>query len=223
MKAVITLEENSPAKVQIEKSGAQRTVFLPLQQVADFIVSSVKEEAEEPAKAEPIVISPALPPNTVKYAKLSDGTDLIFTFHSETQADVSYHKDVFENVPFPHLVFCFGIRNNRITQKYVFAYKDRILRDSTKLYRFPYSNVYQSGSMCYHDNEPIHDVVQLQSFSHNWMRLGYNDHLYHQGTSNKLNEPLRGVFEKSQNKLFNYDILADTSLTFQTWSERLLK
>lgn len=224
MKAVITLDYNSPAKVQIEKNGTQRTLHLNMQDLADYIVSSVKEESAEPAppKAEVVMASPSLPPNTIKYARLSDGTDLLFIFHPETKATVTYHKTVFEHVPFPNLVFCFGVRNNQLIKKSVMAYKDRFLRDTTELYRFPYSNVYNGGSMCYFDNHPIQDLVQLQTLPHIWMNGSFNDHLYNQETNNKLNKPLREIFTSSQNKEFDYDMLKPMNSLFFRWAEGLL-
>ncbi len=224
MKAVITLEENSPAKVEIEKGGACRTLFLNMQELADYIVNSVKEEEETiNTKPEVLTVSPTLPPNTMKYARLSDDTDLMFLFHPQTKANVTYHGDVFKNVPFPNLVFCFGVRNKRLTAKYVLAYKDRILRDDTYLYRFPFSNVYEGGSMCYYDIDIVHDLVQLQSFPHNWLRQPFNDHLYNQESNNNLNQPLRGIFKRSQNQEFNYDMLVPTGMTFHSWAKKLLR
>ncbi|PVC74999.1 hypothetical protein C2I27_03675 [Priestia megaterium] len=226
MKAIITLEENSPSRVEIEKEGAMRTVFMEMQELADFIVSSVKEDDEhlqEQQKEELVTVSPSLPLNTVKYAKMSNDADLIFMVHPETNTDVRYHKDVFEQVPFPNLLFCFGVRNNNLTKKMVVAYKDRFLRDDTLLYRFPYSNVYMGGNMCYHNNDKIQDLVQLQSFPYNWMNLDFNDHLYTQGSTNSLNKPVREIYNETQHQPFNYDMLVPMNTTFGQWASTLLK
>src|SRR5690606_14840527 len=106
MKAVITLDELSPAKIEVERDGLQRTIYLNMQELANFIVESVKEETlDTPYEAvKPITVSPTLPPNTVKYAKMSDDMDLIFLFHPQTKANITYHKTLFESVPFPNLV-----------------------------------------------------------------------------------------------------------------------
>jgi hypothetical protein len=224
VQAIITLNENAPAKIQVEKGGAQRNIFMNLQQLADYIVGSIKvEEMYEPKEEVKLVTaSPSLPPNTIKYAKLSNETDLIFLFHPACQADVRYHNDVFLDVPFPNLVFCFGVQNQRLSHKYVFAYKDRFLRDNTELFRFPFSNVFNGGGMCYHDTEKFHDLVQLQSFPYNWLSQPFNDHLYNQDTCNKLNLSLREIFMKSQGKVFDYDMLVTSQRTFSEWANKLL-
>lgn len=222
MKAIITLEPNAPAKVETEKGGARRSIYLDNQKLAQLIVSSIKEDLDVKEKVRPITISPTLPLNTVKYAKMNDDTDLIFMIYPEVHADITYHRDEFKDVPFPNLVFCFGVRNNRVGQRHVFSYKDRILREDTELYRYPFSNVYEGGKMCFHDNQPIHDLVELQSFPHNWIRAPFNDHLFHQDRTTTLNKPLRGLFQGSQGKPFNYEILTPVNRTFQKWADSLL-
>jgi hypothetical protein len=225
LKAIITLEQNSPAKIQVDKNGAQRTVYMNMQELADYLISSVNEDVDYTPKEviEVVTVSPTLPPNTMKYAKLSDDTDLFFLFHPETKATVTYHKTKFNNVPFPNLVFCFGVRNKRLFRNHVMAYKDRFLRDSTKLYRFPFSNVFNSGAMCFHSNTEIHDLVQMQTFPSNWLQEPFNDHLYDQSNNNNLDLSVREIFESTQGQLFNYDMLVSKNTTFEEWANGLVE
>jgi hypothetical protein len=221
LRAVITLEENIPAKVDVEVDGSLRTVYLDLQDLASYIVSSVKQdvaEVKEPAKV--VLASPSLPENTVRYAKLSDDTDLIFLFHPETKANITYHKDIFKDVPIPNLVFCFGVRNNSLIQSMVYAYKDRFLRDDTGLYRFPFANVYNSASLCYHSAAPVQDLMQLNTFAYNWLHEPFNDHLY--DNANISGKAFRELLDKSQGKQFDYDILKSSCKTFGEWTANLL-
>lgn len=223
MKAVITLDEYALARVEIDKDGAKRVIHVDMQELAQFIVSSVKEDViEVHEKATPVIISPTLPPNTIKYSKLSDDMELFFLYHPETKANVTYHQTIFHDVPFPNLVFCFGVRSNRLVKSFVMAYKDRFLRDTTELFRFPFANVYVGGKMCYHSNEVIEDLVQLQTFPHNWMHMPFNDHLYNQGDTNLLNQSLREILETSQGHEFNYDMLRPLGTTFAKWSSDML-
>lgn len=221
MKTIITLDENMPAKVEVQDGNANRSFYLELQNLANLISNSVVDEFDLQNKAVTVLSSPALPVNTVRYAKQSDGTDLIFIFHEAAQYDVSYHKTTFENIPFPNLVFCLGVRKNRLTKRTVYAYEGRFLRDDTPLYRFPYSNVYGNGEMCYYEDVAIKDIVQLQTFAHNWISQPFNDHLY--GSSNKSGKAFRELLETSQNKPFDYSILLSEKKTFQQWAESVLK
>ncbi|MBU5262037.1 hypothetical protein [Bacillus atrophaeus] len=224
MKAVITLEDTLPAKVEIERSGAKRTIYVNMQDLANQIASSVKmdEVEDRPLVPEVVLTSPSLPTNTVKYAKLSDDTDLLFMTYPESSVDVTYHNTVFNDVPFPNLVFCFGVTNNRFSKLMLMTYKDRFLREDTQLYRFPFSNVFSDGKMCYYDNNIIHDLVQLQSFPYNWTKQPFNDHLFQQGNNNLLDQPLRELFEQSQSQKFNYDMLLPMGMTFADWTNKIL-
>ncbi|MCD7911044.1 hypothetical protein KC480_05830 [Bacillus velezensis] len=224
MKAIITLEDTLPAKVEIEKLGTKRTIHMNIQDLADHIVSSVKvfDIEDQPAKPEVVLTSPSLPLNTVKYAKFSDGSDLLFIAHTESKVDVTYHKTVFHDVPFPNLVFCIAIRNNRLSKISVMAYKERFLRDDSQMYRFPFSNVFGDGGLCYYDNNVIHDLVQLQSFPYNWTQQPFNDHLFQQGTNNLFDQPLREIFKNSQSQSFNYDMLRSMNMTFSEWTSKIL-
>jgi|GEM_PF-2918549 len=226
MKAVITLDNLELAKVELEENGIQRTLHLTLQQLAELLLSSLVEDYNEPKEepAKPILISPSLPLNTVKYAKKSDESHLVFLSYPETTATVQYHQSVFQDVPFPNLVFFFAVKNQRVSNRQVFAYKDRFLRDDTKLYRYPYSNVYENGRMCYYSDETVKDLVQLQTFPHRWLHTPFNDHLYFPRQVNLTSKPLRQLLEESQGKPFDYSILrpAPQNLTFHEWAESII-
>jgi hypothetical protein len=223
MKAVITLDNLELAKVEVDKDGIQRTLHLTLQQLADFLISSIKEEdeiKEEPVK--PTLISPSLPPNTVKYAKMSDDTEMVFMICPETKATIQYHQTTFTDVPFPNMVFVFSVRHERLVDKRVYVYKDRFLREDTLLYRYPFSNVYNSGQLCYFSDEKFKDLVQLQTFPYRWLETPFNDHLYQQGITNLVNKPLRQLLEESQGKEFDYGILHPIGKTFHELAESLI-
>ncbi|CDQ41876.1 hypothetical protein [Virgibacillus salexigens] len=186
-----------------------------------MIASLSVEDDKFKEKSTPITISPSLPTNTVKYSKLSDGTDIIFLVHPECNVDVKYHQSTFIEVPIPNLVFCFMVRNHRLVAKHVLCYKDRFLRDDSQLYYFPFSNVFSDGSMCYHTNIEIKDLVQLQTFPLTWLSEPFNDHLYYQSNSN-FNLPLRELLEKTQGGSFDYTMLKKKSIDFNTWSSKLI-
>lgn len=224
MNAVITLNQNQPAKIDIDQEGSKRSIYLDMQDLVNLIVSSVKDEhIDIEPKARPITISPSLPPNTVKYAKMSDDTEMIFLFHPETKANVMYHGSIFQDVPFPNLVFCFGVRNESIIKKHVLTYQERFLRDDTPLFEFPFSNVYTGGNMCYWSNEKVKDLVQLQTFPTRWLSEPFNDHLYQQGKTNLRDQSLREILDTTQGKPFDYDMLRSANRTFQDWAISLIK
>ena len=224
-KATIILNEFKPAQVIIEKAGAKHEIYMNVQDLVQQLIGSMKadDDIEVIEKPTPVVVSPSLPMNTVKYSKLSDETDIVFLNHPEVNVDIRYHNHSFEQVPVPNLVFALFVRNNRIVNKYVFCYKDRFLRDESLLYIFPYANVFEwNGSLCYYNNQEVKDLVQLQTYPMTWLSEPFNDHLYHQGSTNKFNKPLRQILEETQHTKFDYSKLKETGKTFAGWSTSLI-
>jgi len=218
-KVTIVLEEKKLPHVQYENGNVMRSFNVYHDDLLHLIQQSTFEEEK---KIETVLISPAFPPNTVKYGEKSDGTSIIFIQQPEASWDITYHRQSFRDVPFPNLIFGFRIKKQVLTGKFVVAYKDRFLRDKTPLYRFPYSNVYnEQGSMCFYENIEYKDLVQLQTFIHRWIHTDMNDHLYGADV-NLSGKPLRQLFEEMSGESFNYDILKPINLNFEEWSNSLI-
>lgn len=219
----IVLKENELPKVQYEYNGIKDTTHTDIVSLIEFLNGSVVDNTFEEIQLEtPLIVSPSLPVGTVKYTKLASDTDVIFLAVEGRSHDVKYHTSEFKQVPYPNMVFCFGVRAGSLTKRFVAVYKDRFLRDDTELYHFPYSNVHKSTELCYFDYIKIEDMVQLQTFPHLWMNVPNNDHLYIQGVTNLTEKPLRELFQNSQNQKFDYDILRPLNKTFSQWTKSII-
>lgn len=221
MKATITLEDGKLPLVEFEKNGTKRTIHTNLRDILGIIESSytTDEDSDKKNFIKPICISPALPIGTIKYSLNDKGEHVIFMQFNEFSSSFYYHETEFKDVPFPKLIFCFRIKDNSVIGRSVMVYKDRFVRDETKLYRFPYANVFEDGGLCYYEDREIKDFVQLQTFPYRWATVKMNDHLYWPSNTSK-EIPLRQLLEESQGKPFDYDILKPTGHTFHSWSVR---
>jgi|SRR5579875_723770 len=221
MSVTITISEQSLPRIEYQNAnGLKRGFFVHHDQLIGFLQSATNDRDIED-HGSPLMVTPALPPNCVKYAFLSNDSHALFVTAPEISVNVKYHATEFENVPFPKLVFAFIVRNEILTKAYVAVYKDLFLRDNTKLYHFPYSNVYTDGQLCYWSNEKFKDLVQLQTFHHRWVQEPNSDHLFRQSLTT-LNKPLRELFDISQNKPFDYSILTPMEITFNQWSYQVI-
>ncbi|WP_218154803.1 hypothetical protein [Paenibacillus sp. UNC496MF] len=113
------------------------------------------------------------------------------------------------------------MKGTSLAKAYVACYKDKYLRDTTPLFKFPYSNVHANGALCYFSTEVIKDLVQLQTFAYRWRQVPNNDHLTGQRT--ELDASLRELFEMHQDADFNYDILAPMNTTFGEWGQTITR
>ena len=189
----------------------------------------VKEEKRRKDYSLPVFETPALPPNTVKYMALPDGKVLIAMEKKAFSHDITYHATKFEAVPFPNLLFVFlfapGKDGYVLSDKKLYAFKDKVLRDTTKLYRFPFSHVTIDGSMCFFFLSQVKDLAQMTSFIYNWLSSGFTDHYYngHGEGKNHFNMPLRQVFGHLQGKEFEFDKLVDDDKTVQSLMQSYAK
>lgn len=65
------------------------------------------------------------------------------------------------DVPLPSMVFQFKVDRQQITSTYVYVIKDKKLTDKSKLYRYPFGNVNQSGRVCWGKNK-LPDIRELK-------------------------------------------------------------
>lgn len=219
MKATIYLETNKMPKIEYENGILTRTVNVTMHDLIESIFSSFDDvevdENEKVKREKSLFISSALPMNTVKYAKYDGGTEMIALAYPATQHDVMYHTTEFKQVGFPNLLFVFKLKDNRLTTKRVYCYKDKFIRNETELYTYPYANVFEHNDMCFYlpGDHDIKDLVQLQTLPHIWRNTVMNDHLYNP-LRTSLNVALRELLQVFENKPFNHDILVKKTISF---------
>lgn len=221
MKATIYLDSNELPKVEFQQGAVTRKVTVDMHDLMESVFNAFHEveddtapEYEPPEKE--LLISSALPMNTVKYGKYDGGTEMIALAYPAEQHDVAYHSSKFSKVGFPNLLFVFSLKEGRLKSKSVYCYKDTFIRNETELYAYPYANVFAGGSMCFYlpgDND-IKDLVQLQTLPHIWRNTTMNDHLYDPKRTS-LNVSLRELLQTFENKPFNHEILEKKVLTFE--------
>lgn len=157
-----------------------------------------------------VVKSPILPKNCIMYQEELDGTEVFVIEVDKQQFDVTYHKTPFHQVGHPKLLFEFHVRTNRVYKCRIFAVKDAITKPSSKLYHYPFSNVFPTFNACWPDLQSIvmDGVHQLSTLPYLFINSPSNDHLF-RGSN------LRELFAALQNKEFDDDLLEVTNLVVQ--------
>ncbi|MFE7064203.1 hypothetical protein ACFVAD_18900 [Sutcliffiella sp. NPDC057660] len=99
--------------------------------------------------------SPWLPRNCIKYVSRGFGYEVYLDIPKQ-QWEIEYANTKLK-VGFPRLVFQYSLRSctsdkksfYQVELKKIFAVKgNKKIRENTMLYKFPYSNVYDDGSVC---------------------------------------------------------------------------
>lgn len=226
----IKLEVDQLPYIEVNTNGATRTFHTSHNELFQLLMDNcVKEEKVRKEYDLPVFETPALPPNTVKYMALPDGKVLLAMEKKAFQYDISYHNTKFNAVPFPNLLFVFLLapRGDKyvIQQKRLYAFKDKVLRDTTKLYRFPFSHVMLDGSMCFFFLSEVNDLAQMTSFIYNWLSASFTDHYYSSNGEGKnlFKMPLRQIFTQTQGKEFEFDKLVEDGNTVQSLMQSYAK
>ncbi|MGF7033509.1 hypothetical protein J2T17_004457 [Paenibacillus mucilaginosus] len=179
-------------------------------QAAQFLRDAIGQIAK-PVKT---VCTPILPKGTVLYQEESDGSRIMVMEREAAKRNVIYHKTEYKQVGHPGMLFAFKIRGERIIGCRIVAVKDTYVKPTTKLYAYPFSNVYGDASACWPDLKsiPVTDLFQLQHLPELFFNSPANDHLF--GGAN-----LREWFMKLQNQDFDDTELKPLGMQVQEFYE----
>ena len=222
----ITLGNEHVPHIEYEKDGQKRSFHVDHNTLFEFIQRNCYEtKTVKKGYDTPVFETPALPPGTVKYLALPDGRVVLFMEKKEASHDINYHGTIYKAVPFPNLLFVFLFEPSkngyRLVNKHCYAHRNHVLRDDTPLYRFPFSHVDASGTMCFFFLNEMKDLAQMTSFIHNWITATFTDHYYNTTDKNKWGWPLRQIFNQTQGKPhFDYDKLFEENLTMKDLVKR---
>lgn len=159
-----------------------------------------------------VCTSPILPKGTLLYQEDNRGGYIIAIEVEPQQRDVMFYQTTFENVGHPRLIFVFEVNESRTAKANLFAVKDPVIKATTKLYRYPFANVYSNGSCCWPElsSVSIEDPVQLSNLVHLFFNSPHNNHLFN-------GENLRELFSKLSGKDFDFAMLKPFGTTFGSY------
>ncbi len=217
----IQIQEDKLPILTLEEGGMKTSKKVTFDVLEQLIVNHNTIQTLE--QKEIVFSSPTLPPNTIKYAQNQSGMDFLFMIEPEVVTNIQYNQFTFSDIPFPKMVFAYKINKQQVVDVHCAVYKDLYLRDTTELYRFPYSNVHTNGRLCYFSSERLTDLVQLQDYAYQWRMTKNNDHIYFPGTTNLMKDTLYNVFETFECKPFDESILAPMGLNYSQWSSDFIK
>lgn len=138
-----TFSDSSPDEVLIQMfeddgRGVQKRV-----RIKDFIKSIMDSEVSAPLERCHVNAIPYLYDMAV-----SNGGFKVVQVVPKSKALVQY-KGLKFLVPFPALAFSTTVTDGKIVDSRVFAVADKEINDATKLYHYPFGNVYSHGEICW--------------------------------------------------------------------------
>jgi hypothetical protein len=176
-----------------------------LEKVLTVIQAKVKEfDAGDELDIE--LVTPVLPKHCVFY-KAGKGNQTVAIEFERSRIDVNLNNQMISQVGHPKLLFVFTVGSRSISAS-VSAIKDEVITGKTKLYRYPFSNVYNHAGCCWSVPQ-VKDVRNLESFPIMFLQGIRNFDLYPKTGGFEYRELLQHCTEQD----FNDDLLEDTGKT----------
>ena len=209
----VSIHISDSAQIFIEQTvgGTKVTKSAQLDDILLCLQSSIKPAAS--------AYSAVLPPNTLFYSHLTD-TDAysVALEYPYNTADITYMETEYPDFPLPKLVFGFKIGGSgKILRVYLGVTESGILRENSKMFVYPFSNVNNDFSLCTGDNElpAIKSPYSLSNMPDYILSLPDNDD-YFNIRNNRLQLNHRELMEHLADKTPEYyysDILIPSGKT----------
>lgn len=204
-----------------EENGLKSTKYVTLNDLLSLL-SNVKEDVDLGLNKKDKLLkhkTDILPSN--------NGVSIIQ--HMESYSDLRYvvlkkeackhdfflYDNKFEKVGLPTLLFILIINeSNYISSGYLFATKDNFIKETTKIYHYPFPNVGYDGLICFGGNRKnlfVENLYDLHTFPSKFLFMPTTHEL---STRYSSNIELRPLLELLQNKDFNYDLLEPIGYTY---------
>lgn len=171
----VSIHISDPAQIFIEQTidGVKVTKSAQLDDILLCLQSSIKPAAS--------VYSAVLPPNTLFYSHLTD-TDAysVALEYPYNTADITYMETEYPDFPLPKLVFGFKVAGGKIKKVYLGVTGNGILRESSLMYTYPFSNVSNDFILCTGGNSlpEIKSPYSLSNMPDYILSLPDNDDYY---------------------------------------------
>lgn len=212
-KAEVNKELSTPALSKILGVAAKKVAMTENQEELKELFFSIVtkaqndwlEKAISTAVPNRVLCNSFMPKDIVYYQKDLISETVVIKVQRERRK-VRYHDVEYKQVGHPEMLFYFRIQNQRISKIKIACVKDKILKEDTRLYHYPYSNVFGDHRVCWSYGEyKIDSLDKLQHIPYVFLSTPNNGH---------VNPQTRMLFEKYQNAEFDDETLSPSNKTF---------
>ncbi|MCC0673185.1 hypothetical protein IC216_14430 [Clostridioides sp. ES-S-0145-01] len=136
---------------------------------------------------------------------------------------MSFGKDFYSDVGMPNLLFAIKTVNNIFSGLYVSVSKTKNINESTQLFIYPFSNVYDSGNVCLYSDQINLDFSKIENiFLVPNIFFSMPNTIDHFSVKNNTqNLDYLGLLEYLNHKQF-YNNLLVKNYTYNKWIKKLI-
>lgn len=150
----------------------------------------------------------------------NENTEIVVLQREARRSKVAFYDEVMEDVGMPSLIFAIYLTSGVIRAAKVMAVKDKLIKEDTKLYRYPLTNVGDMGSICFGGNNlreySVNDGTfnNLHSFPNMFLMMPSTHEIRHQ---NNYKMELKPLLNHLKGKDFDNDKLFEANITYRAW------
>lgn len=213
----IHISDSAEITVEEREDGVKSVKNIELNDLLVCIQSSLREIKP--------VYNAVLPKNALFYSRCPENGDFSAAIeYPYSKATVTYMATEYPDFPLPKLVFGFNIGGNgKIRRVYLGVAENGILRENSKMFVYPFSNVSNNFSLCTGDNElpKINSPYSLSNMPDYILSMPDNDDHF-KPENNRLKLGHRELMEHLADKSPEYyysDILIPSGKTLADFYE----
>lgn len=137
----VHISDGAEIFVEERKNGIKSCKCISLDDLLVCIKSSLKEIKP--------TYNAVLPKNALFYSCSPEAGEFsAATEYPYNKADITYMNTVYKDFPLPKLVFGFKVADGKIRKVYLGVTENGVLRDSSLMYTYPFSNVSKDFVLC---------------------------------------------------------------------------
>lgn len=213
-KTTVVLDSDSPyITVEIEENGVTRVKTIVVGTLCRQLVANTRLTG---------LRTGVLPPGFLSLRSDSGGLRFLMLC-PQTRCDFPYHSTVYPDFPLPRLVVGGTLQDDRIADFRMGVIAEETPTPQTAMYRYPFSNVTESGSLCVGANtfRGYHSLWKLRTLPHRLLSIPNNDDRY-SAEATRLKLPYRELLEhlKDKDTAYYYEhVLIPNGKTLQDFIE----
>jgi hypothetical protein len=182
--------------VEVERivNGVSHWSAVDIQAFMKVLNEAVYNQIEEE-----VIESPLLPTGTLWYQEYKERKAYTVAMYREPRiAQMTFESRIYQ-VGYPGTVYKFMVTNNVVTNTYMWAVKDRVLKPDTEIFRYPFFNAYDTGRICMGSNHiEIEEPWQLHKMPDILTAMPSNNGLPTSNQSGLTGDSLLKAFEGKQ-------------------------
>ena len=226
-RTIIEITEDNACKITIENSDGLKSIkYLSFTNTLNLLNASMRESAEDTdLTVGDIKLSTIFPGDnilsTIQTKELVNSNATWYILLREgVSANFKYKDKVYNNVAMPKTLFAIKVFNDRCCNIKIAAVKTNRITNNTTIYRYPFSNVFDTRNVCLGSNTfsdfDLNGIQNLPMIPEMFLAMTNNNDGY--AGSNTSNFQYEELLELLSESTFDNNILRE-SYTSKTYND----